>query len=125
MNWTWIEVPVVLAIHDRQIEEHGGLAGTRDLALLEGALARPRQWAAHAAPDGFDLAALYAHGIARSHPFLDGNKRTAYVTAMLFLRLHGLGLTAPGTQRVLVFEALGKGTLTAEALADWLHNHRA
>lgn len=118
--WTWLKRAVLLAVHDRQIEEHGGLAGIRDMALLESALARPRQRAAHEAPDVFDLAACYAHGIARNHPFLDGNKRTAYVAAMLFLRLHGVRLAAPGPQAVLQFEALGQGTVTAEALAAWL-----
>lgn len=120
MTWTWIDPAVVLAIHDQQLAEHGGLPGILDMALLEGALARPAQQTAYGEPDVFDLAAAYAHGIARNHPFVDGNKRTAYVVCLLFLRLHGIRPTAPGPERVLVFERLGQGGLTQDALAAWL-----
>ena len=124
MTWRWIDVAVVLAIHDQQIAEHGGAAGVRDMGLLEGALARPAQLAAYGAPDLFDLAATYAHGIARDHPFVDGNKRTAYVVCMLFLRLHGMRLDASGPDRVLAFEQLGKGALDRDGLAGWLRSRR-
>jgi death-on-curing protein len=120
MTWRWIDAAVVLAIHDQQIAEHGGTAGVRDLGLLESALARPAQLAAYGEPDVFDLAATYAHGIAKNHPFVDGNKRTAYVVCMLFLRLHGVRIDAPGPERVIAFEQLGKGTLDRETLAGWL-----
>ena len=83
MTWQWIDAAVVLAVHDQQLVEHGGSAGVRDMGLLESALARPEQLAAYGDPDIFDLAATYAHGIARNHPFVDGNKRTAYVVCML------------------------------------------
>lgn len=126
-SWRWILPQTVLAIHDAQIADHGGLPGLRDLGLLESALARPKNLLAHAdsspapqTPDACDLAAAYAYGLARNHAFIDGNKRTAYVVARLFLLLHGLDLRAPDTERVLVFERLGKGELTQEELAGWL-----
>lgn len=125
--WQWILPQTVLAIHDAQLADHGGLPGLRDLGLLESALARPKNLLAHAlrepgaaAPDAFDLAGAYAYGLARNHAFIDGNKRTAYVTARLFLVLHGLDLAAPDVERVLVFERLGKGEVTERELAGWL-----
>ncbi len=123
MNWTWIDPAVVLAIHDQQIAEHGGMGGVRDMGLLESALARPVQLEAYGDPDAFDLAAAYAYGIARNHSFVDGNKRTAYVVCMLFLRLHGLEIKAPGPDRVILFERLGKGEVQPEELAGWLREH--
>ncbi|MDO9083273.1 MAG: type II toxin-antitoxin system death-on-curing family toxin [Humidesulfovibrio sp.] len=129
-SWQWILPQTVLAIHDAQIADHGGAPGLRDLGLLESALARPKNLLAHAdsspapqlpdAPDAFDLAAAYAYGLARNHAFLDGNKRTAYVVARLFLLLHGHDLRGPDTERVLVFERLGQGELTQEELAGWM-----
>lgn len=123
--WRWILPATVLAIHDAQIAEHGGLPGLRDLGLLESALARPQNLLAHAPPsavppDAYALAAEYAYGLARNHAFVDGNKRTAYVTARLFLVLHGLDLRAPDVERVLVFERLGKGEVGVEELGAWL-----
>ncbi|MDP2848193.1 MAG: type II toxin-antitoxin system death-on-curing family toxin [Humidesulfovibrio sp.] len=124
-RWRWILPQTVLAIHDAQLAEHGGLPGLRDLGLLESALARPRNLLAHAAqgvapPDAFDLAAAYAYGLARNHAFIDGNKRTAYVVCCLFLLLHGCDMAAPDVERVLVFERLGKGEVTERELAGWL-----
>jgi len=124
MTWRWVDTAVVLAIHDQQIAEHGGTSGVRDLGLLESALARPAQLAAYGDPDIFDLAATYAHGIARNHPFVDGNKRTAYVVSMLFLRLHEIRIDAPGPERVIVFEQLGKGARDRDGLAEWLRSRR-
>jgi death-on-curing protein len=86
----WVERDIVLAIHADQIAEHGGLPGLRDQALLDSALARPRQQAAYGVVDLCDLAAAYAFGIARNHPFLDGNKRVSFVVAAVFLQLNGL-----------------------------------
>ncbi len=123
MSWTWIDPAVVLAIHDQQIAEHGGTTGIRDMGLLESSLARPMQLEAYGEPDVFDLAAIYAHGIACNHPFLDGNKRTAYVVCMLFLRLHGFQIKAPGPDRVIFFERLGKGEIQLDELAAWLRGH--
>ncbi|MCU0572927.1 MAG: type II toxin-antitoxin system death-on-curing family toxin [Syntrophobacteraceae bacterium] len=123
MSWTWIDPAVVLAIHDQQLAEHGGMSGVRDMALLESTLARPPQHEACDDPDVFDLAAAYAHGIARNHPFVDGNKRTAYVVCMLFPRLHGFRVKAPAPDRVILFDRLGKGEVQQEDLAAWLREH--
>ena len=94
MDFIWIETSVVRAIHDAQLAEHGGLAGVRDEGLLESALARPQNLLAYGMPDVADCAAAYGFGIARNHPFSDGNKRTAFVCTELFLALNGYGLTA-------------------------------
>jgi len=122
-DWKWIDTAVVLAIHGQQIAEHGGIDGTRDMGLIESALARPKNLASYSASDVFDLAAEYGYGIARNHGFVDGNKRTAYVVTLLFLRLNGHDLTAPAAERVLVFEKLGKGELVPDQFAKWLRRY--
>lgn len=122
MTWKWLETQTVLAIHDYQIAEHGGAHGVRDMGLLESAMGRPMQLAVYLEHDVFDLAAAYAWGIARNHPFLDGNKRTAYVSCLTFLRLHGITVMADGMERVLLFERLGKGDIAQEHLSTWLRS---
>lgn len=124
-DWIRVEPAVVLATHDQQISEHGGQPGIRDLTLIESALARPRNRAAYSPSevDLFDLAAEYGYGLARNHGFVDGNKRTAYVTTILFLRLNRRDLAAPAVERVLVFEKLGKGELSPGDFAAWLREH--
>ena len=122
-DWKWIDPEVVLAIHDQQIAEHGGTDGMRDMGLIESALARPRNLASYSTSDVFDLAAEYGYGIARNHGFIDGNKRTAYVVTLLFLRLNAHHLTAPAVERVLVFEKLGRGELAPNEFARWLRRH--
>ncbi len=119
---TWIEPALVLAIHDRQLAEHGGAEGVRDAGLLESALARPQQMLAYAepAPDLADLAAALAHSLARNHPFVDGNKRTAYVVCRTFLALNGANLIAEAEDKYQTFLALADGRLGAEAFAVWL-----
>jgi death on curing protein len=120
----WLDRDIVLAIHEEQLAQHGGGVGIRDEGLLESALARPMNLAAYN-PDA-DLAALaaaYAYGIARNHPFIDGNKRTAYVAMELFLIDHGLLLTAEDGDAVLTFLALAAGDLTEDALADWVRRN--
>ncbi len=123
MNWKWIDLDVVIAIHDQQIVEHGGSIGVREMGLIESALSRPQNLVAYSTPDVYDLAAAYGYGIARNHGFTDGNKRTAYVVARLFLRLNGFDLTAPAVERVLIFEKLGKGDLEQDDLAAWLREY--
>lgn len=125
MNWKWIEQSVVVAIHDYQIADHGGLPGIRDKGLIESALARPKNIARHKECDVFDLAAAYGWGIARNHGFIDGNKRTAYVTTRLFLRLNRWDIIAPAVERVLVFEKLGSGEIDEKGFAAWLKEHSA
>jgi death on curing protein len=104
--WVWIDPRVLLAVHDEQLVEHGGAAGTRDLGLFESALARPRNLALYGAPDVADLAASYGCGIARNHPFIDGNKRTAFVAVELFLVLNGRRLAADDADCVLTMLAV-------------------
>lgn len=119
MNWRWIQPAVVLAVHDRQIAEHGGMPGLRDPGLLAGALARPQNLAAYGRPDVADLAAAYAFGLIQDHPFLDGNKRTGYVVSRVFLLLHGADLAAPLAERVLAMLRVATGDLDEPGLAAW------
>jgi len=122
MDPVWIELELVEAIHERQIAEHGGGSGIRDTGMLESALARPRQLQAYGSVD-VDipaLAAAYAYGIARNHPFVDGNKRTAAVVCELFLMLNGYVLLPDDATLYPVFLDLAAGDLPEAALADWL-----
>ncbi len=119
----WIGREVVLAIHDEQLAEHGGQPGVRDRGLLESALARPRNQFAYGEHSIARLAASYAFGISRNHPFLDGNKRTSLVVAELFLELNGFELTATDAQCVTTFLQLAAGELTEEQLAEWIAAH--
>jgi death on curing protein len=121
----WVDLEVVLAIHDEQLAEHGGQAGVRDAGLLESALARARDQYAYGQDSIAHLAACYAFGISRNHPFLDGNKRTSLVVAELFLELNGLRLTATDAACVATFLALAAGDLTEDDLAEWISTHSA
>jgi len=121
--WTWVALEVAHAAHREQLAEHGGADGIRDAGLLESALARPLQIAAYGRPDLAALAAAYAFGIARNHPFVDGNKRTAAVVSETFLALNGTDLTASDAELVVAFVALAAGELTEEELADWFREH--
>ncbi len=121
--WIWIDADVVLAVHDEQLAEHGGSAGIRDGGLLESALARPKNLTAYGDPDFADLAASYGFGIARNHPFVDGNKRTAFVSTELFLRLNGYRLVANDQSCVLTMLALAAGEIDEAAFADWLRRN--
>jgi death-on-curing protein len=126
MEWIWILDSVVLAIHEAQLAEHGGIVGTRDEGLLASALARPRNVQAYADnPDAASLAAAYAFGISRNHPFLDGNKRTAFVVMELFLNLNGWNLNAEDAECIPTMEELAAGKLSEKAFSDWLRGHLA
>lgn len=118
-GWRWVTEDVVLAIHDEQIAEHGGGVGVRDLALVHSALSRPRNLAAYGDPDVADLAAAYAFGIARNHGFVDGNKRTAFVVAYVFLLDQGYQLTASDAEAVRVMVSLAAGEIEEVELAMW------
>lgn len=122
-HWVWLARDVIVAIHDMQLAEHGGLAGTRDHGLLDAALGRAQHLAAYAAPDHAALAAAYGWGIARNHPFMDGNKRTAFVATELFLQLNGYALTADDGSCVLTMLAVAAGELGEDAFAAWLRTH--
>jgi death-on-curing protein len=119
----WVDLQVVLAIHDEQLAEHGGESGVRDLGLLQSALARPRQRHAYSDAPLARLAASYAFGIARDHPFVDGNKRTALVVMELFLVMNGRTLNAGDEGCVMAFLRLADGSLGEEELAAWLSTH--
>jgi death-on-curing protein len=120
MTYSWIKLKTVLAIHDMQIQEHGGASGVRDMGLIESALARPQYLLHYANPGVVELASAYGFGLVKNHGFVDGNKRTAYVVTRLFLKLHGWDFTATPEERVLAFEALGKGEYSAEEFYLWL-----
>lgn len=120
----WLRDDVVRAVHRRQLAEHGGSEGVRDPGLLDSALARPKNLLAYSqdAPDLAALAATYAWGLARNHPFVDGNKRTAYVVCRTFLQLNGKDLEAPKEEKYLVFLRLAAGEVSEEELAAWLRD---
>ena len=119
----WLSLDIALAVHDRQLAEHGGPTGVRDQGMLESALARPlNQWT-YGEDDLCALAAAYAYGIARNHPFTDGNKRTAWVFARLFLMLNGQTLSFTPRMAIEVVLALAAGELDEDELADWFRQH--
>lgn len=121
----WVAERSALALHDRQLSEHGGPEGLRDAGMLASALARPlNQWA-YGEDDLCALAAAYAFGIARNHPFADGNKRTAWVVARLFMRKNGLDLRYGEREAIAIVLALAAGELSEAELAEWFRTHLA
>ena len=119
-RWIWIEPEVVLAVHEENLAEHGGHAGVRDDGLLASALDRPRNKAAYdPESDVAALAAAYAFGIVRNHPFVDGNKRAALAVAETFLGRNGFESTATDAECVTTFIALAAGEIGETALTDW------
>jgi len=121
--WRWLAADVLLAVHEEQLAEHGGAAGVRDLGLFESALARPQNVAAYGNPDAADLAASYGVGLAKNHPFIDGNKRTAFVAVELFLALNGHDLVADDADCVLTMLSVAAGSLDEPGFAAWLRAH--
>ena len=121
----WITAQLAIAIHKRQLAEHGGAEGLRDAGLLESALNRPRHLFAYndPTPDVPAMAASYAYGVARNHAFIDGNKRTAYVVCRTFLLLNGFDLTATREDRYQTFLDLAAGKVSEEQLTAWLAAH--
>ena len=122
-NWVWLNAQVMLAVHEEQLAEHGGGSGVRDQGLFESALSRPLNLAAYGDPDVAALAAAYGFGLARNHPFVDGNKRTAFVAVELFLALNGWDLMANDAPCVLTMLALAGGDLSEDEFAQWLRAH--
>jgi death-on-curing protein len=122
-KWVWVERSVILAAHEEQLAEHGGSAGIRDAGLLDSALARPLNRAAYGKPDAAELAAAYAYGLAANHPFVDGNKRTAFIALELFLALNGWRFAAGDAESVMSMLAVAAGTMKEEALASWIRRH--
>ena len=122
-SWRWVGLDVVLAIHDRQLAEHGGLIGVRDSGMIESALARPINLTRYGDPDAAELAAAYAVGLAKNHAFIDGNKRTAWVAARLFLAENGRRLDFDLQDAVRVMEGVAAGQIGETGLADWFRRH--
>jgi len=118
-DWRWISGELVYAIHDRQLAEHGGLDGIRDRGAVESALARPLNLHAYGDPDAADLAAAYGFGLARNRGFADGNKRTAWVIARLFLADNGYRLVFDKSDAVRMMESVAAGIFAEQELAAW------
>ena len=116
----WIDLEDCLGFHNALLSRFGGLDGLRDRGLLESALGRPQQLLAYGTPSLFDLAASYAHGIVKNHPFLDGNRRAGLMAAALFLELNGMVFHPPEEHAVLQTLALAAGEIDADAYAEWL-----
>lgn len=122
-EWIWLRADVLRAVHEEQLAEHGGASGTRDENLFESALARPQNLAAYGDPDAAALAASYGFGLARNHPFVDGNKRTAFVAMELFLALNGLVLEVSDADCVVTMLRLASGDLSEQEFAGWIRDH--
>lgn len=119
----WLLKKAVLSMHARQLAEHGGGQGVRDEGLLDSALQRPLSKCDYGDPDIAELAAAYAFGIARNHPFIDGNKRTTLVAARTFLFINGFGITASNEEKLKTFLALAAGEITEDYLATWFRQY--
>lgn len=120
MSWRWIDRRALELLHDESIAEHGGASGLRDEGLLESALARAPNLAAYGAPDFADLAAAYGAGLAQNHPFVDGNKRAAFLALGLFLALNGYRLVTTQADATLTMLSLAAGEIDESAFATWL-----
>lgn len=119
----WVIKAVALSLHEEQLAEHGGPSGLRDEGLLDSALDRPKSQFSYGNPDIYDLAAACAYGIAKNHPFLDGNKRTSFVVCETFLNLNDCDLKATDEQALLLWMALAEGSVTEAELAQWLRTN--
>ena len=122
-KWVWLDAAVLRAVHEEQLAEHGGAPGARDEGLFESALARPQNLVAYGNPDAADLAAAYGFGIARNHPLIDGNKRTAFIAVELFLELNEFELSASDADCVLTMLAVAAGQMDEGTFAGWLRQH--
>jgi death-on-curing protein len=125
MNWRWVDRRALELLHDESLAEHGGASGLRDEGLLESALARPLNLAAYGAPDIADLAAAYGVGVAKNHPFVDGNKRAAFLAVGMFLALNGRRLQAAQGEATLTMLAVAAGQMDEATFARWLRAHSA
>lgn len=123
MSWRWIDKQALILLHGESLDEHGGGAGIREAGLLESALSRPLNVAAYGTPDVSDLAASYCIGWAKNHPFVDGNKRAAFLAVGLFLYLNGYRLQATQAEATLTILSVADGSLTESGFANWLREH--
>ena len=121
--FVWINHDALLLLHDESLALHGGSGGMRDVGLFESALYRPENLAVYGTPDVFACAAAYAYGLTKNHPFVDGNKRVAFLACGLCLYLNGYRLTASQVEATLTMLALAAGELGESAFADWLRQH--
>lgn len=122
-HWIWIDTAVLLAVHDEQLTEHGGISGIRDTGMFESAIDRAKNLAAYGEPDAAQLAAAYGYSLAKNHPFLDGNKRTAFVAVELFLALNGYDLQASDADCILTMLAVTASDIDEQTFADWIRSH--
>lgn len=125
MSWRWIDKRLLVILHDESLVQHGGASGMRDEGLLDSALARPQNLAAYETPDFADLATAYAGGIAQNHPFVDGNKRAAFLALGMFLALNGRRLTAQQADATLMMLALAAGDIDEASFAGWVRANSA
>ena len=125
MSWRWIDRRLLVLLHDESLAQHGGAAGLRDEGMLESALARPLNLAAYGEPDVAELAAAYAYGLAKNHPFVDGNKRAAFLSVGLFLGLNGWRLTATQAEATIAMFGLAAGEVDEPTFAAWLRERIA
>ena len=122
-SWVWLDASILQAVHDEQLVEHGGISGVRDSGMFESALAKPQNLVAYGEPDFAELAAAYGFGLAKNHPFLDGNKRTAFVAVELFLRLNGYVLEADDATCVLTMLVVAAGEIDEQSFAGWIRKN--
>jgi death-on-curing protein len=122
-TWRWVDRRALELLHDESLSEHGGASGLRDEGLLESALSRPLNLAAYGSPDVHALVASYGVGLAKNHPFVDGNKRAAFLAVGMFLALNGWRLTAAQADATLNMLAVAAGQMDEEAFARWLRQH--
>lgn len=123
MSWRWLDKQALLLLHGESLAEHGGAAGMRDEGLLDSALARAQNLAAYGEPDVAALAAAYGSGISQNHPFVDGNKRAAFLSVGLFLALNGYRLAATQAEATVAVLSLAAGELDEVEFAGWLREH--
>ena len=123
MNWRWIDRQALVLLHDESLAEHRGSPGLRDERVLESALARPQNLAAYGAPDLADLAAAYGVGLAKNHPFVDGNERAAFLAAGLFLALNGRRLISTQLDATMTMLGVAAGDIDEPAFAAWIRTH--
>jgi death-on-curing protein len=124
-NWRWIDRRTLILLHDESLAEHGGASGLRDETMLQSALARPLNLVSYGSPDVADLAAAYGVGLAKNHPFIDGNKRVAFLSVGLFLALNGQRLVATQAEATLVILDVAASAMDEDSFASWIRGHMA
>jgi len=122
-QWRWVSRQVLLLLHDESLAEHGGDPGLRDEGLLDSALARPVNLALYEQPDAASLAASYGVGLAKNHPFVDGNKRAAFLAVGLFLAMNGNRLHASQADATLTVMDVAAGVMNESTFAQWIRDH--